>query len=183
MLSSLPGSRVSAAIRPAEFAGSENSASREATINLPREDRSAMRPATIGLEGVRRRFVTASRRFRVTPSPDGLPDMRLSTLRTGSGGVPPCLSCTGFRNKEVRRPLPARAWDLADVLPALTLSKETEQGCPATLRGTPVAFDADVFAPARHAVFQLAETAAPPELMRRIIEDINGLRRRAVAAV
>ncbi len=92
------------------------------------------------------------------------------------------LSCTKFRNNEVRLQLHALAYNLANFLRTLTLPKEVEQWCLTTLREKLVKIGAKVITHARYAVFQMAEVAVPRDLMRRILENIADLRRPVGAA-
>jgi hypothetical protein len=89
------------------------------------------------------------------------------------------LSCTKFRNNEVRLQLHALAYNLANFLRTLTLPKEVEQWCLTTIREKLVKIGAKVITHARYAVFQMAEVAVPRDLMRRILENIADLRRQA----
>jgi hypothetical protein len=87
------------------------------------------------------------------------------------------LSCTRFRNNEVRLQLRALTCNLANFLRTLTLPKEIEQWCLTTLREKLIKIGAKVIAHARYTVFQMAEVAVARDLMWRILENIADLRR------
>ena len=92
------------------------------------------------------------------------------------------LSCSKFRNNEVRLQLHALAYNLANFLRTLALPKEVEHWSLTSLREKLVKIGAKVITHARYTVFQMAEVAVPRDLMRRILENIDDLRRSPVAA-
>ncbi len=92
------------------------------------------------------------------------------------------LSCRKFRDNAVRLQLHALAYNLANFMRTLALSKEVEHWSLTTLREKLVKIGAKVVRHGRYVTFQLAEVAAPKELFRKILSLINDLRRRPAPA-
>ena len=92
------------------------------------------------------------------------------------------LSCSKFRNNEVRLQLHALAYNLGKFMRTLALPKEVEHWSLTTLREKLVKIDAKVVHHGRYVTFQLAEVAVPGNLFREILGLINDLRRRPVLA-
>ncbi len=111
-------------------------------------------------------------------------------LGFGRSRVEPCfaikwtrLSCSKFRNNEVRLQLHALAYSLANFMRTLALPKEVEHWSLTTLREKLVKIGAKVIRHGRYATFQLAEVAVPRSLFQKILDLIDDLRRRPVPAM
>ena len=101
------------------------------------------------------------------------------------------LSCSKFRNNEVRLQLHALAYNLGNFMRTLNLGnfmrtlalpKEVEHWSLTTLREKLVKIGAKVVRHGRYVTFQLAEVAVSRSLFQQILELINDLRRRPVPA-
>ena len=92
------------------------------------------------------------------------------------------LSCSKFRNNEVRLQLHALAYNLGNFMRTLALPKEVEHWSLTTLRENLVKIGAKVVSHGRYVTFQLAEVAVPRKLFQKILELIDDLRRRPVPA-
>ncbi len=92
------------------------------------------------------------------------------------------LSCSKFRNNEVRLQLHALAYNLGNFMRTLALPKEVEHWSLTTLREKLVKIGAKVVRHGRYVTFQLAEVAVSRSLFQQILELINDLRRRPVPA-
>ncbi len=86
------------------------------------------------------------------------------------------LSCSKFRNNEVRLQLHALAYNLANFMRTLALPEEVEHWSLTTLRDKLVKIGAKVVSHGRYVTFQMAEVAVPRELFREILRLIDGLR-------
>ncbi len=87
-----------------------------------------------------------------------------------------------FRDNAVRLQLHALAYNLANFMRALALTKEVEHWSMTRLREKLVKIGAKVVSHGRYVTFQLAEVAVPRELFRKILSLIDDLRRRPVPA-
>ena len=92
------------------------------------------------------------------------------------------LSCSKFRNNEVRLQLHTLAYNLANFMRTLALPKEVAHWSLTTLREKLVKIGAKVVSHGRYVTFQLAEVAVPRELFRKILSLIDDLRRRPAPA-
>ena len=92
------------------------------------------------------------------------------------------LSCSKFRNNEVRLQIHALAYSLGNFMRTIALPKEVEHWSLTTLREKLVKIGAKVIKHGRYVTFQLAEVAVPRSLFQKILELINDLRRRPVSA-
>ena len=92
------------------------------------------------------------------------------------------LSCSKFRNNEVRLQLHALAYNLGNFIRTLALPKEVEHWSLTTLREKLVKIGAKVVRHGRYVTFQLAEVAVPRNLFEKILTLIDDLRRRPVPA-
>ena len=92
------------------------------------------------------------------------------------------LSCSKFRNNEVRLQLHALAYNLANFMRTLALPEEVEHWSLTTLREKLVKIGAKVVRHGRYVTFQLAEVAVPRSLFHKILKLIDDLRRRPVPA-
>ena len=92
------------------------------------------------------------------------------------------LSCSKFRNNEVRLQLHALAYNLGNFMRTLALPKEVEHWSLTTLREKLVKIGAKVVRHGRYVTFQLAEVAVPRNLFEKILTLIDDLRRRPVPA-
>ena len=92
------------------------------------------------------------------------------------------LSCSKFRNNEVRLQLHALAYNLGNFMRTLALPKEVEHWSLTTLREKLVKIGAKVVRHGRYVTFQLAEVAVPRNLFEKILSLIDDLRRRPVPA-
>lgn len=92
------------------------------------------------------------------------------------------LSCSNFRNNEVRLQLHGLAYNLGNFMRTLALPKEVEHWSLTTLQDKLVKIGAKVVRHGRYVTFQLAEVAVPMELFRKILSLIDVLRRRPVPA-
>ena len=92
------------------------------------------------------------------------------------------LSCSKFRNNEVRLQLHALAYNLGNFMRTLALPKEVEDWSLTTLREKLVKIGAKVVRHGRYVTFQLAEVAVPRSLFQKILALIDDLRRRPVPA-
>ena len=90
------------------------------------------------------------------------------------------LSCSKFRNNEVRLQLHALAYNLANFMRTLALPEEVAQWSLTTLREKLVKIGAKVVRHGRYVTFQLAEVAMPGSLFEKILGLIDDLRRRPV---
>lgn len=88
------------------------------------------------------------------------------------------LSCSAMNANAVSLQLHALACNLSNVLRTLALPEEMESWSLITIREKVVKIGAKVIAPARYAVFQMAEVAVPRDLFRRILDMIDDLRPR-----
>ena len=92
------------------------------------------------------------------------------------------LSCSKFRNNEVRLQLHALAYNLGNFMRTLALPKEVEHWSLTTLREKLVKIGAKVVRHGRYVTFQLAGVAVPRNLFEKILTLIDDLRRRPVPA-
>ena len=92
------------------------------------------------------------------------------------------VSCSKFRNNEVRLQLHALSYNLANFMRTLALPEEVAHWSLTTLREKLVKIGAKVVRHGRYVTFQLAEVAVPRKLFQKILELINDLRRRPVPA-
>ena len=90
------------------------------------------------------------------------------------------LSCSKFRNNEVRLQLHALAYNLANFMRTLALPEEVAHWSLTTLREKLVKIGAKVVRHGRYVTFQLAEVAMPGSLFEKILGLIDDLRRRPV---
>ena len=90
------------------------------------------------------------------------------------------LSCSKFRNNEVRLQLHALAYNLANFMRTLALPEEVEHWSLTTLREKLVKIGAKVVRHGRYVTFQLAEVAVPRDLFRKILRQIDDLRRKPI---
>jgi hypothetical protein len=90
------------------------------------------------------------------------------------------LSCSKFRNNEVRLQLHALACNLANFMRTLALPEEVAHWSLTTLREKLVKIGAKVVRHGRYVTFQLAEVAMPGSLFEKILVLIDDLRRRPV---
>ena len=90
------------------------------------------------------------------------------------------LSCSKFRNNEVRLQLHALAYNLANFMRTLALPEEVAHWSLTTLREKRVKIGAKVVRHGRYVTFQLAEVAMPGSLFEKILGLIDDLRRRPV---
>ncbi len=90
------------------------------------------------------------------------------------------LSCSKFRNNEVRPQLHALAYNLANFMRTLALPEEVAHWSLTTLREKLVKIGAKVVRHGRYVTFQLAEVAMPGSLFEKILGLIDDLRRRPV---
>ena len=86
------------------------------------------------------------------------------------------LSCSKFRNNEVRLQLHALAYNLGNFMRTLALPKEVEHWSLTTLREKLVKTGAKVVRHGRYVTFQLAEVAVPRRLFAEILRLIAELR-------
>jgi hypothetical protein len=91
------------------------------------------------------------------------------------------LSCQSFAANGVRLQLHALAYNLANFLRTLALPDEIEKWSLTSLREKLVKIGARLVAHGRYMTFQMAEVAVPRDLFRRILEMIDGLRKKAPA--
>ena len=87
------------------------------------------------------------------------------------------LSCRKFRDNAVRLQLHALAYNLANFMRTLALSREAEHWSLTTLREKLIKIGAKVVSHGQYVTFQLAEVAVPRELFRKILNLIDDLRR------
>jgi len=87
------------------------------------------------------------------------------------------LSCYKLRNNEVRLQFPTLAYNLANFMRTLALSKEVEHWSLTTIREKLINVGAKVVAHGRYVTFQMAEVAVPRDLFRRHLGLIDRLRR------
>ena len=92
------------------------------------------------------------------------------------------LSCSKFRNNEVRLQLHALAYNLGNFMRTLALPKEVEYWSLTTLREKLVKIGAKVVRHGRYVTFQLAEVAVSKFLFQKILALIDDLRRSPVPA-
>lgn len=92
------------------------------------------------------------------------------------------LSCSKFRNNEVRLQLHALAYNLANFMRTLVLPEEVEHWSLMTLREKLVKIGAKVVRHGRYVTFQLAEVAVSKILFQKILALIDDLRRSPVPA-
>ena len=92
------------------------------------------------------------------------------------------LSCSKFRNNEVRLQLHALAYNLANFMRTLALPEEVAHWSLTTLREKLVKIGAKVVRHGRYVTFQLAEVGVPKSLFEKILGLIDDLRRRPVPA-
>ena len=92
------------------------------------------------------------------------------------------MSCSKFRNNEVRLQLHALAYNLGNFMRTLALPKEVEHWSLTTLREKLVKIGAKVVRHGRYVTFQLAGVAVPRNLFEKILTLIDDLRRRPVPA-
>jgi hypothetical protein len=90
------------------------------------------------------------------------------------------LSCSKFRNNEVRLQLHALAYNLANFMRTLALPEEVEHWSLTTLREKLVKIGAKVVKHGRYVTFQLAEVAVSKILFQKILALIDDLRPRPV---
>ena len=90
------------------------------------------------------------------------------------------LSCSKFRNNEVRLQLHALAYNLANFMRTLALPEEVAHWSLTTLREKLVKIGAKVVRHGRYVTFQLAEVAMLGSLFEKILGLIDDLRRRPV---
>ncbi len=90
------------------------------------------------------------------------------------------LSCSKFRNNEVRLQLHALACNLANFMRTLALPEEVAHWSLTTLREKLVKIGTKVVRHGRYVTFQLAEVAMPGSLFEKILVLIDDLRRRPV---
>ena len=90
------------------------------------------------------------------------------------------LSCSTFRDNEVRLQLHALAYNLGNFMRTLALPEEVEHWSLTTLREKLVKIGAKVVRHGRYVIFQLAEVAVPRSLFLQILVLIDDLRRRPV---
>jgi len=90
------------------------------------------------------------------------------------------LSCSKFRNNEVRLQLHALAYNLGSFMRTLALPKEVEHWSLITLREKLVKIGARVVRHGRYVTFQLAEVAVSNILFQKILALIDDLRRSRV---
>jgi len=88
----------------------------------------------------------------------------------------PRLSCHDFQGNEVRLPLSAAAYHLANFLRGLGLPRPVKQWSLTTLRDKLIKIGAKVNSRARYVIFQLAEVAVPRELLERSLTRIRRLK-------
>jgi hypothetical protein len=81
-----------------------------------------------------------------------------------------------------RSRLHALAYKVANFMRIPSLPKQVEYWSLTTIREKLVKVGAKVFAHGRYVTFQMAEVAVPPDLFRRILNLIDGLRRPSLAA-
>ena len=86
------------------------------------------------------------------------------------------LSCSKFRNNEVRLQLHALAYNLGNFMRTLALPKEVEHWTLTTLREKLVKIGAKVVRHGRYVAFQMAEVAVPRMLFAEILRLIAQLR-------
>ena len=91
------------------------------------------------------------------------------------------LSCRKFRYNEVRLQLHAVAYNLANFMRTLALSKEVEHWSLTTIREKLVKIGAKVVAHGRYVTFQMVEVAVPRDLFRKILRSIDDLQRSSPA--
>ena len=92
------------------------------------------------------------------------------------------LSCSKFRNNEVRLQLHALAYNLGNFMRTLALPKEVEHWSLTTLREKLVKIGAKVVRHGRYVTFQLAEVTVSKSLFQKILALIDDLRRSPVPA-
>src|SRR3954447_13112248 len=92
------------------------------------------------------------------------------------------LSCRAFRDNAVRLQLFALAYNLANFLRSLALPNEVARWSLSTLREKLVKIGARIVRHGRYIVFQLAEVAVPRAVFAKILQRIDRLRGRPVAA-
>ena len=92
------------------------------------------------------------------------------------------LSCSKFRNSEVRLQFHALAYNLGNFMRTLALPKEVEHWSLTTLREKLVKIGAKVVRHGRYVTFQLAEVAVSKILFQKILALIDDLRRSPVPA-
>jgi len=92
------------------------------------------------------------------------------------------LSCSKFRNNEVRLQLHALAYNLDNFMRTLALPKEVETWSLTTLREKLVKIGAKVVRHGRYVTFQLTEVAVSKILFQKILALIDDLRRNPVPA-
>ena len=92
------------------------------------------------------------------------------------------LSCSKFRNNEVRLQLHALAYNLGNFMRTLALPKEVEHWSLTTLREKLIKIGAKVVRHGRYVTFQLAEVAVSKILFQKILALIDDLRRSSVPA-
>ena len=88
------------------------------------------------------------------------------------------MSCSKFRNNEVRLQLHALAYNLANFMRILALPEEVKHWLLTTLREKLVKIGAKVVCHGRYVTFQLAEVAVPRSLFQQILSRIDDPRRR-----
>jgi hypothetical protein len=86
------------------------------------------------------------------------------------------LSCSDFKNNQVRLQLFAMAYNLGNFLRTLALPKSVKQWSLTTLREKLIKIGAKVVRHARYVTFQMAEVAVPRKLFAAILERIARLR-------
>ena len=87
------------------------------------------------------------------------------------------LSCHDFRDSEVRLQLFALAYNLANYVRTLALSRKVEHLSLTTLREKVIKIGAKIVKHAKYFTFQLAEVAVSRNLFATILERIIRLRR------
>ena len=108
---------------------------------------------------------------------------RSSTSRKGKYAIKwTRLSCSKFRNNEVRLQFHALAYNLGNFMRTLALPKEVEHWSLTTLREKLVKIGAKVVRHGRYVTFQLAEVAVSKILFQKILALIDDLRRSPVPA-
>ena len=90
------------------------------------------------------------------------------------------LSCSKFRNNEVRLQLHALAYNLGNFMRTLALPKEVEHWSLTTLREKLVKIGGKVVRHGRYVTFQLAEVTVSKSLFQKILALIDDLRPRPV---
>jgi hypothetical protein len=90
------------------------------------------------------------------------------------------VSCSKFRNNEVRLQLHALAYNLGNFMRTLALPKEVEHWSLTTLREKLVKIGAKVVKHGQYVTFQLAKVAVSKIVFQKILALIDDLRPRPV---